>query len=84
MGHGATVVMQVATDISSRKEAEEMSRQQQEKLQFTSRLITLGELASSLAHEINQPLAAISNYNMGSVTRLRSRKSEPRRLAACP
>lgn len=77
---GATVVMQVATDISSRKEAEEMSRQQQEKLQFTSRLITLGELASSLAHEINQPLAAISNYNMGSVTRLRAGKVSPEDL----
>ncbi|HEX4857140.1 MAG TPA: PAS domain S-box protein, partial [Limnobacter sp.] len=77
---GATVVMQVATDISSRKEAEDMSRQQQEKLQFTSRLITLGELASSLAHEINQPLAAISNYNMGSVARLRSGKVSPEDL----
>lgn len=77
---GATVVMQVATDISSRKEAEDMSRQQQEKLQFTSRLITLGELASSLAHEINQPLAAISNYNMGSVSRLKSGKVSPEEL----
>ena len=77
---GATVIMQVATDISSRKEAENMSRQQQEKLQFTSRLITLGELASSLAHEINQPLAAISNYNMGSVTRLKAGKVSPEEL----
>ena len=77
---GATVVMQVATDISSRKEAEDMSRQQQEKLQFTSRLITLGELASSLAHEINQPLAAIANYNMGSVTRLKAGKVTPNEL----
>ena len=77
---GATVVMQVATDITTRKEAENMSRQQQEKLQFTSRLITLGELASSLAHEINQPLAAISNYNMGSVNRLRSGKVSPEEL----
>lgn len=77
---GVTVIMQVATDISSRKEAENMSRQQQEKLQFTSRLITLGELASSLAHEINQPLAAISNYNMGSVARLKSGKVSPEEL----
>ncbi|MFN4328377.1 MAG: PAS domain S-box protein [Limnobacter sp.] len=77
---GTTVIMQVATDITSRKEAEDMSRQQQEKLQFTSRLITLGELASSLAHEINQPLAAISNYNMGSVNRLKSGKVTPEEL----
>ncbi|MCQ8897135.1 PAS domain S-box protein [Limnobacter humi] len=77
---GATVVMQVATDITSRKEAENMTRQQQEKLQFTSRLVTLGELASSLAHEINQPLAAISNYNMGSVNRLKSGRVSPEEL----
>ncbi|HEX4843035.1 MAG TPA: PAS domain S-box protein [Limnobacter sp.] len=77
---GAMVIMQVATDITQRKEVENMSRQQQEKLQFTSRLITLGELASSLAHEINQPLAAISNYNMGSVNRLKSGKVSPEEL----
>lgn len=77
---GATVIMQVATDISDRKDAENINRQQQEKLQFTSRLITLGELASSLAHEINQPLAAISNYNMGSISRLRNGKVSPEEL----
>lgn len=77
---GRTVIMQVATDISSRKEAEDMSRQQQEKLQFTSRLITLGELASSLAHELNQPLAAISNYNMGCVSRIKNQTVTPEEL----
>jgi PAS domain S-box-containing protein len=69
---GRTVLMQVATDISSRKETEKVNRQQQEKLQFTSRLITLGELASSLAHELNQPLTAIANYTMGGVARLKA------------
>lgn len=77
---GTTVIMQVTTDITTRKEAEEMSRQQLEKLQFTSRLITLGELASSLAHEINQPLAAISNYNTGCVNRLKSGRVTPEEL----
>lgn len=77
---GTIVIMQVTTDITTRKEAEEMSRQQLEKLQFTSRLITLGELASSLAHEINQPLAAISNYNTGSVNRLKAGKVTPEEL----
>lgn len=77
---GTTVIMQVTTDITTRKEAEEMSRQQLEKLQFTSRLITLGELASSLAHELNQPLAAISNYNTGCVNRLKSGRVTPEEL----
>lgn len=77
---GRTVMMQVATDISQRREAEETNRQQQEKLQFTSRLITLGELASSLAHELNQPLAAISNYNMGCVSRIKNQSMQPEDL----
>lgn len=66
------VRMEVATDITERKLAEEMSRQQLERLQRTSRLITMGEMASTLAHELNQPLAAIANYSMGCVSRLRS------------
>lgn len=50
-------------DVTARKKVEDLWRSQQERLQFTSRLITMGELASSLAHELNQPLAAIANYN---------------------
>ncbi|KAB2843920.1 MAG: PAS domain-containing sensor histidine kinase, partial [Burkholderiales bacterium] len=59
-------------DITEHKLAEEMSRQQIERLQRTSRLITMGEMASTLAHELNQPLAAIANYSMGCVSRLKS------------
>ncbi|MGA2550493.1 MAG: PAS domain S-box protein [Burkholderiaceae bacterium] len=69
---GRKVQMQVATDITARKRTEEMVRQQQEKVQLTSRLITMGEMASSLAHELNQPLTAIANYSMGTVARVRS------------
>lgn len=59
-------------DITERKRAEELSRQQEEKLQATSRLVTMGELASTLAHELNQPLAAISSYNTGCLNKLSS------------
>ncbi len=69
---GRLVQMQVATDITARKEAEQLARQQEEKVQLTSRLITMGEMASSLAHELNQPLTAIANYSMGSVARVRT------------
>ncbi len=69
---GRIARMQVATDITDRKRGEELSLQQQERLQQTSRLITMGEMASSLAHELNQPLAAVANYCMGCVTRLGS------------
>ena len=59
-------------DVTERKHAEELARQQQEKLQQTSRLVTMGEMASSLAHELNQPLAAITSYNTGCLNKLAS------------
>jgi len=67
-----TVQLEIATDITERQQAEEMSRQQLEKLQFTSRLVTMGEMASTLAHELNQPLSAIASYNTGCINTLRS------------
>jgi two-component system sensor histidine kinase DctS len=57
-------------DITERKRAEELYRVQQEKLQFTSRLVAMGEMASTLAHELNQPLSAIASYNTGCMNRL--------------
>jgi PAS domain S-box-containing protein len=69
---GRTARLQVATDVTLRHEAEEQSRSQQEKVQLTSRLITMGEMASSLAHELNQPLTAIANYSTGAVSRVKS------------
>lgn len=69
---GRIVRLAVATDITALKRAEEVNRQQEERLARTSRLITMGEMASTLAHELNQPLSAISNYSMGCVNRLKS------------
>jgi two-component system sensor histidine kinase DctS len=54
-------------DISESKRIEELNRQQQEKLQLSARLSTMGEIASTLAHELNQPLAAISSYTTGAL-----------------
>jgi two-component system sensor histidine kinase DctS len=54
-------------DISDRKRVEELNRQQQEKLQSNARLATMGEISSMLAHELNQPLAAISSYTTGAL-----------------
>jgi C4-dicarboxylate-specific signal transduction histidine kinase len=69
---GRAVGLYIATDVTDRKRAEELARRQQERLEMTSRLTTLGEMASTLAHEINQPLTAIASYCMGCVRRLRS------------
>ena len=67
---GRVVRMVVATDITDRKQVDDENLRQQTRLEQTSRLITMGEMASSLAHELNQPLAAIANYCSGSVKRL--------------
>lgn len=69
---GRAVRLSMLSDITDRKHAEERNRIQQEKLLLTSRLMSVGEMASTLAHEINQPLSAIANYNMGCVRRLKS------------
>jgi PAS domain S-box-containing protein len=77
---GHLAQMQIATDITARKQAEENARQQDEKLQFASRLSTMGEMASSLAHELNQPLAAISNYCSGASAMVRNNRASPEML----
>jgi len=59
-------------DVTERKHADELARQQQERLQATARLVAMGEMASSLAHELNQPLAAIASYNAGCLNMLES------------
>lgn len=69
---GNLAQMLIATDITARKQAEDAAARQAEKSQFTSRLITMGEMASTVAHELNQPLAAISNYCSGMISRVQS------------
>lgn len=69
---GRVVRLAVATDISELKHVEELNREQEARLARTSRLITMGEMASTLAHELNQPLSAIANYAKGCVNRLKS------------
>ena len=67
---GRLAQMVIATDITARLRAEEQARQQAEKAAVTSRLMTMGEMASSVAHELNQPLTAITNYCNGMVSRV--------------
>ncbi len=71
---GRLAQMVIATDITQRRLAEAQSRAQTERAQNASRLITMGEMASSVAHELNQPLTAINNYCNGMVSRIRSRQ----------
>jgi two-component system sensor histidine kinase DctS len=52
-------------DVTLRRRMQERERQQGERLAHQARLTMLGEVASALAHELNQPLTAITSYNAG-------------------
>ncbi|CAM8623298.1 nifL_nitrog, nitrogen fixation negative regulator NifL [Comamonadaceae bacterium] len=80
---GRLAQMVIATDITTRRLAEEQAAIQTERAQTASRLITMGEMASSVAHELNQPLTAINNYCNGMVSRIKDKQiSEPDLLVA--
>ena len=59
-------------EIIERKRAEEEVQFRQAELAHVTRQNTMGEMASGLAHELNQPLAAIVNYMKGCIRRLQS------------
>jgi len=58
---GGVEIMGTIMDTTAAKRAEEALRQAQEDLARASRVATLGELSASIAHEVNQPLAAVMN-----------------------
>lgn len=64
---GRALDLLTALDISERIAALDSHKTRQEKLLFTSRMMSVGEMAATLAHELNQPLAAIVNYLNGSL-----------------
>jgi signal transduction histidine kinase len=76
---GRLAQMVIATDITARRLAEEQSAAQAERAQSASRLITMGEMASSVAHELNQPLTAINNYCNGMVSRIKAASKSPKK-----
>jgi two-component system, LuxR family, sensor histidine kinase DctS len=55
--------MSSVVDITAQKQADERQRAQDERLQRTERLAIVGEMASTLAHELNQPLMALANFS---------------------
>ena len=70
-------VLGTAQDVTERKRADELARQHEAALAHALRVSTLGEMAAGLAHELNQPLAAIVNYARGCARRLRSSAASP-------
>ena len=64
--------MSSVLDISERKRAQRLAAEQQEKLEASERLVAVGEVASTLAHELNQPLGALISFANGLLNRLRA------------
>lgn len=67
-------------EMAERERAEQRDREHLLELCHVTRLNTMGEMASALAHEINQPLAAIANYASGCVRRLEHDSSDRQAL----
>ena len=66
-----------ARDITAVRRAEQEARQHQAELVHVCRLSTMGEVATGMAHELNQPLAAIANYASGASRRLQGGTDDP-------
>ena len=78
---GAVIeAVSVSRDITARVKSEENNRRLAEELAHTARLATLGELASSIAHEMNQPLASIVNFASASQRYLKLALEYPENL----
>src|SRR5258707_10133714 len=73
---GAPYFTGFVRDLTEHQQTQARLQELQSELVHVSRLSAMGEMASALAHELNQPLAAISNYMKGS-RRLLSASSDP-------
>ncbi len=79
---GRLAQLVIATDITPRRDAEDLAAAQADRAHASSRLITMGEMASSVAHELNQPLTAITNYCNGMMSRIRNQQIDSDALLA--
>jgi len=77
--HGCLVLANVV-DISARLGAEEQARRSREQVELLSRVSLLGEMTASLAHELNQPLAAIVNNATAAMEYLKQGRLDAERL----
>ncbi len=64
-------------EIKERQHAQEQALTHQAELAHVARLSTMGEMASGLAHELNQPLSAIHTYVQGCIRLLKMEKNDP-------
>lgn len=79
---GRRVRLTVLTDVTEQKRAEALQREHQATLHHTARLVNLAEAATTLSHELNQPLNAIVGYNAACLRLLDEGDADPGELAA--
>jgi C4-dicarboxylate-specific signal transduction histidine kinase len=79
---GRRVRLTVLTDITEQKRAEALQREHQAAFHHTARLVNLAEAATTLAHELNQPLIAIVGYNAACLRLLESDRASKSELVA--
>ena len=72
--------MTTLVDISEQKASQRLLRASEDSLQRSARLATMGELSSVLAHELNQPMTAISTYSTGVLALLQDEAPDRNRL----
>jgi len=80
-GRPVMIVVQVE-DLTERMQAEEEAREHRERLAHVDRLNVMGEMAASIAHEINQPLSAIANYTNAAFRRVSAGRLDGDKLSA--
>lgn len=76
VAEGTRRFMGLMRDISERKRAEQEARRHLDELAHASRLSALGEMATGIAHEVNQPLAAIVSYAQACLNMMSSQKAD--------
>ena len=70
----------ILSDVTEERRARELIAKHRDAAHRTARLIALGEFASAVAHELNQPLAAIATYNHSCMRMLQSGNPDPEQL----
>src|SRR5687768_9549439 len=70
----------ILSDVTEERRARALLAKHRDAAHRTARLIALGEFASAVAHELNQPLAAIATYNHSCMRMLQAGNADPEQL----
>src|SRR6185503_19615956 len=77
---GREAVLRVLSDITDERTARQLIQRHRDEVHRTARLVALGEFASAIAHELNQPLAAIATYNNSALRLLQAPQPDLREV----